>query len=194
LEKAGPRTARSESDALPTPCGSRTRTSTTTRTRRRSKGGIYSGYFRLFHIIPPLGDLFLFSRNGGRRDVFGAAAFPRGHHTTLGAGVVPGVRNPTVIDLRYTGRWDFQLERRENSQLFPPFPPLTAFGAYSFVVHFRDTGMEESGPVRPGQGKRMKGEFCVLIPDRIGTGCDPVEPRGTRRAGDFPLYFCAGGE
>jgi hypothetical protein len=28
----------------------------------------------------------------------------------------------------------------------------------------------------------MKGDFCVLIPDRIGTGCDPVEPRGTWRA------------
>jgi hypothetical protein len=47
-------------------------------------------------------------------------------------------------------------QRRKSFRLFPPFPPLTAFGRSFFEMHFWNAGMAVSGSVRPGQAKKVK--------------------------------------
>jgi hypothetical protein len=55
-------------------------------------------------------------------------------------------RFATVTDRRYTGRRELDFQRREYSRLFPPFPPLTAFGESLFILSFDPEG--EAGRVR----------------------------------------------
>jgi hypothetical protein len=53
-------------------------------------------------------------------------AFARGHEALRA--------RATVTDRRYTRRWELDFQRREISRLFPPFPPLTAFGGSFYFL------------------------------------------------------------